>query len=469
MLRLHVVLFLWASSLWLAAEPRFEAGSALVDITPKEWPIHLRGSFYPKLATEAHDPLMVRALVMRSDTTVAIAIVDSCMVHRPELDQAKKLASTETGIPVERMLVASTHTHSAPFANASNGTAQEIAYQKLLIQGIADAIVEAHSNLETATAGYSTSQVDDEVFNRRWFLKEGTMPENPFGERTDLAKMNPGRGPNLLHPAGPIDPDVAVLSVRDTNGKPISLLANYPLHYVGNTGGMISADYFGEFGRLISVRLRQKPESKFVGMLSNGTSGDINNINFRNPRPPREPFEQIRVVANKVADAAYYAERNANQAAHAVEMLEREVTLKIRIPSQEDIDRSREYIRRAEEDEKSVPRLAHIYAKRVLGQLELGEETQVLLQAIRVGDLAICAIPFEVLVEIGLELKARSPFGNTIVIELANGGFGYLPSQLQHSFGGYETWLATNKVEKDSAEIIVQHLLEMMNELHQKF
>tara|TARA_R110002096_G_scaffold100173_11_gene222040 strand:- start:1269 stop:2672 length:1404 start_codon:yes stop_codon:yes gene_type:complete len=459
--------WIWMGVLPLWAEPEFEAGSSLVDITPKEWPLHLRGSFSPKLAEEAHDPLTVRALVMRSEITVAIAIVDSCMVHRPELDQAKEIASAKTGIPASHMLVASTHTHSAPFANASNGTDQELAYQKLLIQGIADAIIQANSRLEPATAGYSVEELPDEVFNRRWFLKAGTMPENPFGETTDLAKMNPGRGPNLLHPAGPIDPDVSILSLRDAKGKPIGLLANYPLHYVGNTGGMVSADYFGEFARLIGVRLRQRPESKFVGMLSNGTSGDINNINFRNPRPSREPFEQIRVVANKVADSAYAADRRTDQAPRKLGMLEREVTLNLRVPTREEIERSKGYLERSKVDEKSVPRLAKIYAERVLAQAELGEETKILLQAVRIGDLAICAIPFEVLVEIGLELKSSSPFENTFVIELANGGFGYLPSRLQHAFGGYETWLATNKVEKDSAEIVVRNLIEMMDELHQ--
>ncbi len=446
------------------AAAEFQAGSAVVDITPQEWPLHMRGSFYPREATSAHDPLTARALVLGPEL-VAIVVVDSCMVHRPEVDRAKAIAAEKTGIPAANMLVAATHTHSAPFANASYGTAQELAYQELLVNGIAESIVQAHANLEPAQAGHTGVALPDEVFNRRWFLKAGTMPQNPFGQTDDLVKMNPRRDGNLLHPAGPTDPEVSVLSVRDAKGRPIGLLANYPLHYVGNTGGQMSADYFGEFGRLIAVRLRQKPDSKFVGMLSNGTSGDINNINFLNPRPPREPFEQIRIVASKVADSAYRAVREIDHQAPAVAMVQREVTLKIRIPSDEDIARAEGYIAKAAEDEKAVPRLAQIYARRVLEQSKLGTETKVIIQAVRIGDLAICAIPFEVLVEIGLELKTKSPFPDTFVIELANGGFGYLPTRTQHEFGGYETWLTTNRVEVDSAEIILRELLEMMGEL----
>ena len=77
----------------------------------------------------------------------------------------------------------------------------------------------------------------------------------------------------------------------------------------------------------------------------------------------------------------------------------------------------------------------------------------------------MCGIPFETLVEIGLELKDRSPMKQTMVIGLANGRYGYLPTPAQHRLGGYETWIGTNKVQKDASDIITKHLLEMLNEL----
>lgn len=64
-----------------------------------------------------------------------------------------------------------------------------------------------------------------------------------------------------------------------------------------------------------------------------------------------------------------------------------------------------------------------------------------------------------------MELKDRSPFDQTMVTGLANGRYGYLPTPAQHRLGGYETWLGTNKVQKDASNIITKNLLEMLDEL----
>ena len=112
-----------------------------------------------------------------------------------------------------------------------------------------------------------------------------------------------------------------------------------------------------------------------------------------------------------------------------------------------------------------LPRLAQNYARRTLAAAKRGDRLTVTLQAIRIGDLAVCGIPFEVFVEIGLDLKKRSPMPQTMVIGLANARHGYLPTPEQHELGGYETWLGTNQVQKDASVILADHLLEMIEEL----
>ena len=87
------------------------------------------------------------------------------------------------------------------------------------------------------------------------------------------------------------------------------------------------------------------------------------------------------------------------------------------------------------------------------------------VQALRIGDFAICALPFEAFAEIGLDLKKRSPFSQTMVISLANGTNGYLPTPEQHELGGYETWMGTSRVQKDASVILTNNLLEMLNKL----
>ena len=106
-----------------------------------------------------------------------------------------------------------------------------------------------------------------------------------------------------------------------------------------------------------------------------------------------------------------------------------------------------------------------IYAERTLRMVDMPARIDVPLQALRIGDLAIVTIPFEVFVEIGLELKAKSPFPDTFAVSIANGAYGYLPTVAQHELGGYETWLGTNQVEVQTAPKIVAMLLEMLAQL----
>lgn len=444
------------------------AGAAAVDISPTEFPINMPGGFRGNEAQQVHDPLHARALVLDDGTTrLAMVVVDSLGVAPEVLEEAKAIAAQETNIPVNRMLISSTHTHSAPPSNTTDGPAPAVAYRKHLIAGIAESIIQAASRLQPASAGAAAQPLGDEVFNRRWHLKPGQMPLNPFGEM-DEVKMNPGTSATVLdRPAGPTDPDLTVLSVRDARNKPLCLFANYALHYVGGVPrGKISADYYGEFARLMPIRMRAGEH--FVAMMSNGASGDINNIPFLVNRPPREPYEQIRIVAQKAADTAWLATGKIKtyQKDATLGMVERELSLNYRKPTAEQLDKAKAIARITDPEELAkLPRLADHYARRTIKAAEREETLNVKLQALRIGNFAVCAIPFETLVEIGLELKERSPFAQTMVIGLANGRHGYLPTPKQHKLGGYETWLGTNVVQKDASEIIVRELLDMLNDL----
>jgi hypothetical protein len=122
---------------------------------------------------------------------------------------------------------------------------------------------------------------------------------------------------------------------------------------------------------------------------------------------------------------------------------------------------AREVLARPEGAPAKHPR-ERIYAERTVRMADMPARIEIPLQAVRIGDLAIVAIPFEVFVEIGLELKERSPFQDTFVMSLANGSYGYLPTVAHHELGGYETWLGTNQVEIQTAPRIVDALLAML-------
>ena len=97
------------------AVPIFRAGAHAVDIAPLSFPVRVNAMFTERSASEVTDPLLAKALALDDGTTrLVLCVVDTCMIPRDLIDQAKADASKATGIPTERMLVSATHTHSAP-------------------------------------------------------------------------------------------------------------------------------------------------------------------------------------------------------------------------------------------------------------------------------------------------------------------------------------------------------------------
>jgi neutral ceramidase len=449
---------------------RLSAGAATSNITPPLGAA-LIGNWTDYPATHVHDELHARCLVLDDGSSrVAIVVADNLGIPRRVLDHAKRLAQKQSGIPVDRVLISSTHTHSAATArgNGRDDASEPLdSYQTFVAQRIADGIHRAVNNLEPARIAWGSGSVPQQVFNRRWFMKPGRDLDNPFGG-VDKVRMNPPMGsPDLVKPAGPTDPEVGFLSVQSASGRPIALLANYSLHYVGGVpNGHVSADYFGAFARRMTALVEAgSQERPFVAMLSNGTSGDINNINFRGGQKPQPPYVRMELVANQVAAEVFRAMQTVDyHDAPRLAIVQRELALATRQPSAATIAWAREVLGRPEGAPSRHAR-ERIYAERTLQMAEMPARIDAPLQALRIGDAAMVTIPFEVFVEIGLELKTRSPFADTFVVSLANGAWGYLPTAAHHELGGYETWLGTNKVEVQAAAKIVDALASMLREL----
>ncbi|QEG01826.1 Neutral/alkaline non-lysosomal ceramidase [Stieleria maiorica] len=450
--------------------PIFRAGAATSNITPPLGEL-IVGGWEPTPAQHIHDELHARCLVLDDGkTTLAIVLCDNVGIPHDVFDAAKAQVHQATGIPIENMLMASTHTHSATTARGESKVIQQSEltdYQKFLAGRIADGIRRALNHLEPAKIGWGGVDEPSEVFNRRWFVTDPQLAANPFGG-VDQVRMNPPRGHAALdRPAGPVDPEVSFVSVQSRDGRPIALLANYSLHYVGGVPrNDVSADYFGYFARAIKQRLgANETTPAFVGMLSNGTSGDVNNIDFRNKTPKRyASYEKMQEVANKIADRVYDAHTGI-QFHDWVKLsaASTPLTLKVRQPTQA----MRDYFAELEKQPESSPRHRReaIYARRIANLDEAPETVDIQLQTLRIGDLGIAAIPFETFTETGLELKAKAPTGDMFTIELANGSFGYLPTPRQHRYGGYETWLGTNNVQEDASEKIVETLLKLFDSM----
>ncbi len=275
------------------------AGAATSNITP-ELGGEVVGGFSPYPCTHIHDELHARCLVLDDGKTkLALVVCDLLGLHRSVSLKAREFIEKETGIPAANVLISGTHTHSA--VNALGGSPRgffsdfELTdFQKFVARRIADGVRRAANLLRPAEIAFGTVDVPEHVHIRRWFLKEGSMPPNPFG-KIDKVKMNPGAGnPALVKPAGEPDLTVSFIALREPGGRLISVYSAYSLHYVGGVSGAeISADYYGYFCEALKrLQAGGSDDPPFVAMMANGTSGDANNINFRNPQPGKKPYEQ---------------------------------------------------------------------------------------------------------------------------------------------------------------------------------
>jgi len=480
----RLALLLWFTVATLAAAPApsagprarvFQAGAATSNITP---PLGegIVGNFEIPPATHVHDELHARCLALDDGTTrLVFVVVDSVSVNREVFDEAKRRINAATGIPAERMMMSATHTHSATSARGpnafvmlgKNARPEFDSYQSFLVRRIVDGVQRAVNNLEPARIGWGAGQLPQHQFNRRWLLQEGKTVTNPFGGQ-DRALMNPGGSrTDLLKPAGPTNPEVYFISVESTAGRPIALLANYWLHYVGGVPtGHVSADYFAAFAdRLQQLLGADRQDPPFVGILANGPCGDVNNVNIRAPAARLAPYEKIRLVAHDLAQEVLRVRATLPHRDWVeLKAAQTELELQTRRPGPELVTKAQAVIARPA-TVSPVHRYEKIYAERTLAAANWPDALSIPLQAFRLGDLAVAAIPFEVFTETGLEVKAKSPFKDTFTIELANGGYGYLPTPEQHEVGGYETWLGTNRVERDATRKIVPALLGLFDQL----
>ena len=456
-----------------ADKPAFQAGAAVANITPPLGEL-IVGSFNPFPATEIHDELHARCLVLDDgNTRLAIVLCDNVGIPREVFDLARDSLHESTGLPPANILMAATHTHSATtarFDNRLEPDSEFTAYQTLIAERIVEGVQQAIKNLEPAQIGWGAADEPSQVFNRRWFLTPGSANlKNPFGS-LDQVRMNPPRASDeLIRPAGPTDPQISFISVQSADGRPLALLGNYSLHYVGGVPrGQVSADYFAIFADLIGEKLGAKKSDDhppFVGILSNGTSGDINNINFQVERESYAPYEKMREVAELVASAVAKAHEDITfRDDITLDAAYEDLKLAVREPTEEQIAYAKKVLDKPEGAEKYHSLEAH-YARRTLQIAESVKEISVPLQAFRIGDLGITGIPFEVFAESGLRIKKESVIQPVFTISFANGSYAYLPTPKHHELGGYETWLGTCYVEPEASTKIESKLLEMLAEL----
>lgn len=434
-----------------AAERVFRAGAFAIDISPLKLPVIVNGGMTERTADKINDRLHARCLVLDDGRTqVALAVVDSCMVPRHLLDEAKEYASKATGIPTERMLISATHTHTAPSVHGCLGSDVDEEYARFLPAQIAKGIAEAHERLAPARIGWAVGRDEKNVACRHWLMQPGVAPTNPFGgTKNDTVMMHPGHNnAKAIRATGRTDPDVPVIALRTLDDKLLAVYSAYSLHYVGGTPA-VSADYFAVFCDEIGKRtFGEANNPSFMASLANATSGDMWLMDYT--EPSRRKFTQ-ESVAHEVANAALEAFARIEYYDWVpISMAESLLQVGVRMPSEEEVAEAKAFLKSFEgRKPKTVP---EVYARETVLLSQMPPTRELKLQALRIGDLAIGAIPNETNASTGLWLKAHSPVKTTFVVELANGCEGYIPPPELHPHGGYTCWRARTACLEPQAE-----------------
>ena len=441
-----------------SGEKVFRAGAYALDVSPRKLPVIVNGYTFERIVGVVHDPPYARCLVLDDGATrVAIAVVDICVMPRDLIDRAKQLAHELTGIPADRMLISATHTHSAPSAMAALGSRADPDYVEYLPGRIAEGIRLAAGNLAPARIGWAVAKAPEHTHSRRWIMRPDRVGTDPFGQRRDRAKMCPAyQDPAAVGPAGPVDADLSLVSLQTPEGRPIALVANYSMHYFH--APPVSAGYYGRFVRQLTRLIgADDREPAFVAMMSQGTSGDQMYMDYSRPKPKLD----IDTYAAAVARVAHEAYREIKyQSWVPLAMAETLLRLRRRVPDQQRLAWAKQMVASMEgRPPRSRP---EIFAREQI-YLHESPTADLKLQALRIGDLGMTAIPCEVYGITGLKIKARSPLVPTVNFSLANGEEGYIPPPEQHFLGGYSTWEArTAGLEEQAEPKIVEAVLGLL-------
>ena len=433
-------------------------GVASHDITPKPG-IPLAGYYSERGATGAHDPLRAKVIVLESGgTKAALVALDMIGTIRPTVEEARKLIEAETDIPGENVMINATHSHTGPIFASSRrydamGGQLQLAreYTEQLPKLIARAVQDANSKLAPARAAFGTVQVEGLAFNRRFHMRDGSVGWNP-------GKLNP----NIIQPAGPIDPEVQVVYFERQN-QPLATYVNFAMHLDTVGGTEFSADY----PFTLSECLTRAKHPDMVTLFTIGCAGDINHINVKQKAPQNGHDEAARIGTILAAGVLRaYEQLATNLASTELHVSTEMVKLPLPEISEEELNTARKIAEQVKEKTQPTPRfMEQVKAFQVLDVIERkGKPFEVEVQVIALGrDIAWVSLPGEIFVELGLSIKAGSPFRQTIVATLANGAIGYIPTRRAYSEGNYE--VVSARSPEGSGEMVVEGAVRQLRKI----
>jgi neutral ceramidase len=427
------------------------AGVARIDITPTE-SIRMEGMLRAHRSEGVHDPIFAKALVLSNDEGMdqacAIVAVDVCKLPAAFTDEVRGAVERELDIPAPRTIIAAKHIHSGP---ESNGDGEpEVRYSRTLREKLRQVVREAAGVMQPVKAGAGSGREDTISQYRRLMADDGHVVMN----------WEPYPRERLIGPLGEIDPEVGVLKIEDLSGQVLCILFNHAGHpnVLSGDNYLISAEYPGFAEKLL--------EEEFGGtaMFVNGAQGtmDIDGLG------PRDWAEMERLGGKLAAAVAEVARDIEPMEGLIVRCANVKHGLPARKVSGEQLAWAEEIIKQTGgEVQPLADGVGDDYKALLIKQLHAVQERAIPAEhiCIAIDDTAFFSFPGELFTEIGMEIKARSPFARTYIIGLANGSIGYVPTRKAIAEGGYA--VDVRRVDADAEDLILSRGLALLGQVFQ--
>lgn len=437
-------------------------GVAQVEITPPLG-IPMAGYYHERGADGVIDPLHCKAVVIESEgVRAAFVALDLIEVTRSITDQARAEIEKTAGIRGDHVMISATHTHTAPVLaergsrseNQGGSRSLSVDYTESLPAQIAQAVRLAVDKLEPAQLRAARGSCEDLTFNRRYYMRDGSVGWNP-------GKLNP----DIVMPAGPSDAEVGILVVEKPSAQgpaqTIATCVNFAMHTDTCGGSKISADWPGAVSRVLAGY----HGAEHLTLVTLGTCGNLNHLDFGWGWPQGTPIEQHRIAT--ILGASVFQAYKQLQPVAAGPLRSRSEIAELPLPevTPEQVEQARQILANTHDDQgDNFMKQVRSYRLLDIAQRQ-GKPYRVEVQAIALGpDVAWVSLPGEIFVEIGLAIKKRSPFPYTQVVQLANENIGYVPDRRSYAEGNYEPESA--RCAAGSGEQLVETAVKLLHALH---
>lgn len=430
------------------------------DITPPLYK-NMPGYFSERLAEDVLDKLYAKAFVCEGANGVKVAMVsiDANMVPKNVVIPLKERVVAHTDIPYENITVSVTHNHNGgPTISWGKLVRQEDAYMEFVSQKAADAVICANLHLRPARVGYANGCVDDISFHRIYEMKDGTL------------RTNPGvKNPDVVRPAGQIDPDVTVLRVDDAEtGKPMGAVTNFACHL----DCVDKMAYSGDYAAALSDELKEKYGYRFVSVFFVGTCGNINHFDVFGGKHTAPDYyrwmgKRLADEVKRVFDTVEYSEDETVSAYREVIECQRRKVSKEDIPHLQHIADTVVLNEHEVIGSQSDPvQLEAVFAHDLLHYIKKQDKIKLVpVQLMRIGDNAFYELPGEVFMQFGQTIKKESPVRHNFIFTNSNGLYGYLPIREQFMPSVYESRLGcTSYLEPEAGYRVTDTALKLAKE-----